>query len=182
MILAFYRFFPLFISVLFFFSPGPVFAQESASAEIAILENSRYPVEILKLIRSAKKKILLCMSCAEYTGDSKDMTTCLLEAVTLAAKKGIWVEAILDKGDKNKTTNQIQATQNYLFQKGVRVFYDTDFHKTRNNFLIVDDFICVVGSTVWTDLSLSKTNELSLWIESKDFACILTKRFESLKK
>lgn len=167
----------LFVSIISF----PGIANTSISAEILILRNSFYVQKILKLIRGAKKNIRICMSECEYSKDSENIVSIILQEVVNQARRGISVEFILDQGTHLESVKKNRSAKDFLYFNGINIYEDAKDIQTRYNMLIVDDFTSVIGSTVWTEESINKNEELELWIEGEAFAKALLKRFNSIK-
>ncbi|OVE73798.1 hypothetical protein BVX93_00825 [bacterium B13(2017)] len=158
-----------------------VFSYESVSTEVQLLKNRFYAKKVMKLIRSAKKNIRLSLNECEYFEDSKDISSRLLRELVLKAKRGVQVEVVLERGIGKELGKKNKNAKKYLFDNGIIVYDDADDKINRNNILIVDDFTVIVGSTVWTEESINKNDELVFWIESDEFAKVLTDRFDHLK-
>lgn len=156
--------------------------EEDEGTEIMLLENNQYVNQVMKLLHSSKTSIRLCLNFCYYSGDNKDVSTRLLDEIVFQAKRGVDVEVILDYGTgKNKGVKNKNA-RDYLYENGVKVYSGPLDRSLRSNLLIVDGFTCVVGTTVWTERSIERNEEINLWIESYDFSKILLNRFNIIKK
>jgi phosphatidylserine/phosphatidylglycerophosphate/cardiolipin synthase-like enzyme len=156
--------------------------EDSEGTEIQLLENNMYVPQVMKLLHSSKKNIRICLNTCNYSGNKKEVSTRFLNEVVLQARRGIDVEFILDAGTgKNKNIKNKNAKE-YLYQNGIKV-YDGPLNRTmRCNLVIVDEFTSIVGTAVWTEASIEKNEELTLWIESADLSKMLLNRFNMIKK
>lgn len=155
---------------------------ESDIILVTILENRLYANRVIKLIRRAKINIRLSLYQCDYNFESGDIASQLVEEIVTQAKRGIKIEVILERGKGDVLGKKNQSAKDYFIKNGIDVYDDPDTTTMKNNMLIVDDFTCVVGTTVWSSESINKNNELEFWIESKEFTKNLIERFNAIKK
>jgi len=113
---------------------------------------------IIEQIDNAKSDILIQAYSFTYAPIAK--------ALVNAHKKGIKIEAILDKS--NVTGNYSSAT--YLSNNGIPVFIDAAHAIAHNKIIIIDKEIVITGSFNFTKAAEEKNAENLLVIKSKELA------------
>jgi phosphatidylserine/phosphatidylglycerophosphate/cardiolipin synthase-like enzyme len=68
-----------------------------------------------------------------------------------------------------------------LSKEGVEVIYDPLFVTTHAKLIIIDEKICLLGSTNWTYHSLTSNHEVGVLIESDEVARALGHYFDRVK-
>lgn len=161
----------------------PVVAQtDDDIISIALLRNSLYAKRVMKLIRSAKNSIRLCMSRCDYLPDSDDIATRLLKEIVIQAKRGLEVDVLLERGAGDSQGQVNNSAWQYLYENGIQVHAAPYEIRMNANFLIIDYYICIAGTTVWTSDSINKNSELEFIIESEEVAQMLLDRFNDIKE
>ena len=113
---------------------------------------------IINEIEQAKKEILV----QAYSFTSAPIAKALVNA----HKKGIKIEAVLDKS--NVTSNYSSAT--YIANNGIPVFIDAAHAIAHNKIMIIDKEIVITGSFNFTKAAEEKNAENLLIIKSKELA------------
>ena len=113
---------------------------------------------IVSAIAQAKTEILI----QAYSFTSAPIA----EALINAHKRGIKIEAILDKS--NVTGNYSSAT--YISNNGIPVFIDAAHAIAHNKIMIIDKEIVITGSFNFTKAAEEKNAENLLVIKSKELA------------
>jgi len=113
---------------------------------------------IIEQIDNAKSDILI----QAYSFTSTPIAPALINA----HKRGIKIEAILDKS--NVTANYSSAT--YISNNGIPVFIDAAHAIAHNKIMIIDKEIVITGSFNFTKAAEEKNAENLLIIKSKELA------------
>jgi phosphatidylserine/phosphatidylglycerophosphate/cardiolipin synthase-like enzyme len=120
---------------------------------------------IIKQIDDAKSKILI----QAYSFTSTPIAKALLEA----HKRGVKVEAILDKSQK--TQNYSSAT--FLANSRIPTFIDSVHAIAHNKVMIIDGKIVITGSFNFTKAAESKNAENLLILQSPELAKLYTENW-----
>ena len=102
----------------------------------------------------------------------------LLNALIRAKDRGVQVKVILDQNinfeaestEEALYKNKNQQAYDVLKKNNVPVFFDTSETYTHSKVLIIDNETVIVGSTNWSKAALTRNNEASVLIRSKEFA------------
>ena len=172
----------LYLAIVFivFFSL-PVFALPAQDVEVVI--NKEYFPVVHEALKKATTSIQLMMfEAAYYEEYPHSPSNILIKDLLDAKRRGVEVEVILERGkpswrvtQKNKKVGQILSSQ------GIKVAYDPEFVTTHVKLLIIDNLI-ILGSTNWTYYSLTRNNEVSALIKSKEVAQKLSDYFQRIWK
>jgi phosphatidylserine/phosphatidylglycerophosphate/cardiolipin synthase-like enzyme len=135
------------------------------------------------LLRDAEKSIRIMMFEASfYTKYPKSPSNILIGELISARKRGVKVEVILEASDRRgRATERNRATGEMLSKEGVEVIYDPLFVTTHAKLIIIDEKICLLGSTNWTYHSLTSNHEVGVLIESDEVARALGHYFDRVK-
>ena len=139
----------------------PAFADNAVhniSGEVYFSPNGGCTKAIVNEISQAKSEIYI----QAYSFTSAPIAKALVEA----HKRGIKVEAILDKS--NVTGNYSSAT--YLSNNGIPVFIDSQHAIAHNKIIIIDKETVITGSFNFTRAAEEKNAENLLILKSKELA------------
>ena len=91
-----------------------------------------------------------------------------------AAKKGVIVEVLIEENDRSedKLNTYIQSTATKLRKARIEVRFDSKHIITHAKLIIIDERLVFIGSHNLTHTALSKSNETSLMVDSKELANI----------
>lgn len=141
-------------------------------------------------IKNAKSSILLVMYLISISPTQPDSEpNKLVNALIEAKDRGVNVRVILDQNiDFESETNDdtLYSTKNQqafeLLKKGnVPVFFDEAETYTHAKTLIIDNETVILGSTNWSKAALTRNNEASVLIHSKEYALDLLKNLNQIK-
>ena len=135
------------------------------------------------LLRDAEKSIRVMMFEANfYTKHPQSPSNILIGELISARKRGLRVEVILEASDRgDRATERNRATGEMLSREGIEVIYDPLFVTTHAKLIIIDERICLLGSTNWTYHSLTSNHEVGVLIESEEVARTLGHYFDRVK-
>lgn len=153
----------------------------SMSAEnVETVNNEDYFPKVHELMQKAKKSIYVIMFSANYYDKYPDSPpNVLLNDLVNAKKKGLDVKIILEQENPSNigffTKKKIAPDNNervmrYLKQNNVPCVLDAMDTVTHSKLILVDDEYTVIGSTNWSYSALTKNNETSVIIKSRETA------------
>ncbi len=172
--------FPLWVIIFILFINLPVFALPAQDVEI--ITNSGYFPTDRRVLKEAKSSIRLIMfQVVNYYGKYSDSpSNILIKELINAKKRGVNVEVILEIGKWPDVNEKNRKVGQMLLDSGIKVTYDTMSRNTHAKLLVVDNSITILGSTNWSYFSLTKNNEVSVLLKSKEVAQKLTQYFQSI--
>jgi phosphatidylserine/phosphatidylglycerophosphate/cardiolipin synthase-like enzyme len=92
------------------------------------------------------------------------------------------VEVLLEvREGEDRTAKRNRHTGKILSDGGVEVIYDSLFKTTHAKCMVVDGKLTLLGSTNWTYYALTKNNEASVLIRSKEVAKAILDYFNQVK-
>jgi len=144
------RYLFLLIFALLFYSVVPVFSgQIPSTGTVAVYfsPNGGSTAAIISEIQAAKKEILV----QAYSFTSTPIAKALLDA----HKRGVKIEAVLDKSQKS--AKYTSAT--FLFNVGVPVLIDNRHAIAHNKIMIIDRSVLITGSFNFTKAAEEKNAE-----------------------
>ncbi len=162
--------------------PKPMLAWTRVSRVIPV-PNEKYVPEVLKLIRSARKRVWVAMLDARYyetrpvpaerdkprpKGAPPSLTNLILESLRDAARRGVDVRVICDMGRGGSAPNSKLAFLKGVVEAGGKAYEDSPDVTTHAKVAIVDDDFTVIGSTNWTQPAVEENNETAIVIESPE--------------
>jgi HKD family nuclease len=181
------------IIFLIFFSFVFVTNGFSISGNITPIPKNQYFDIVHSKIQSAKSSITMAMffiSLHKTTGESQVLQ--LVNDLIDARNRGVKVKVILDKTMNFKNNdddavepgaidNKNKTAYEYLKKNGVEVYYDDDVIYTHAKCIVIDDKIVIAGSTNWSASAFTSNNEVSMVIESVEYAKEVLRQIENIK-
>lgn len=165
----------ILISALFLIT-SPLLAYQ---AEVQNISSEKYFEATLKEISESKSSIIVAMYLVSSLPDQPNsQPNQLLDALIKAKDRGVSVKVILDQNinfeaessEDAATSNKNQQAYELLKKNNVPVFFDTSDIYTHAKAIIIDDETVILGSTNWSKAALTRNNEASAVIRSKEFA------------
>lgn len=140
-----------------------------------------YHTAALRLIAAARARVTVALYVVRLDDDGPVQH--LLTALSDAARRGVSVRVVLDRG-RDWRTGEIdpkhQEVAARLERSGVRVVLDEADRTTHAKVLVVDDRHVVVGSHNWTRSALTANREWSLLIDDRDVAAHIQNELAAL--
>lgn len=142
---------------------------------------SDYHTTALRLIAAARVRVSVVLYVARLDQDGP--VAHLVEALSDAARRGVSVRVVLDRGRDWRTgapdekNTEIAAR---LRHSGVRVVLDEEERTTHAKVLVIDDRHVVVGSHNWTRSALAANREWSLLIDDPEVAAHIQTELSAL--
>ncbi|MBA3699112.1 MAG: hypothetical protein H0W78_09675 [Planctomycetes bacterium] len=130
-----------------------------------------YHTTALRLIAGARARVTVALFVVRLDDDGPVQH--LLNALAAAARRGVSVRVVLDRGRDWRTGAldfKHQEVAEHLRRSGVRVVLDEIERTTHVKVLVVDDRQVVVGSHNWTRSALTANREWSLLIDDPEIA------------
>ncbi len=160
-------------------------------AEAENIPSERYLETALAEIRKAESSIRLYMyliSPPQKRQESKVHK--LVDALAQARDRGVDVQVVLDQninwneesafGFQNPSRGNEEAYR-YLRDRGVKVLFDDPAVLLHAKALVIDGKTVILGSTNWSETSLSRNLEAGALIRSKEFAADVLEGFQGMK-
>jgi len=158
----------------------PATAGESYKADVIDISGTKYFPAVKETLSKAKKSINLVMYLIELSSHKENLKADQLVGSLIEAKqRGVDVEVILDQNvdflqrrSKSEWEAKVKSMRAYkrLREAGVKARYDEPVRYTHAKAIVIDRNIVILGSTNWTESSLSKSNEINALIKSKGLA------------
>jgi phosphatidylserine/phosphatidylglycerophosphate/cardiolipin synthase-like enzyme len=130
-----------------------------------------YHTTALRLIAAARVRVTVALYVARLDDDGP--VEQLMSALSAAARRGVTVRVVLDRG-KDWRTGEVDPKHLEVAERlqrgGVRVVLDEAERTTHAKVLVVDDRHVVVGSHNWTRSALAANREWSLLIDDPQIA------------
>lgn len=140
-----------------------------------------YHTTALRLIAGARQRVSVVLFVARLDDDGPVMH--LIQALSDAARRGVTVRVVLDRGRDWRTGDldpkHLEVAER-LRRGGVRVVLDEDDRTTHAKVLVVDDRQVVVGSHNWTRSALITNREWSLLIDDPVIAAQIQSELATL--
>ena len=121
---------------------------------------------IIKEINGAKTEILM----QAYSFTSASIAKALIEA----HKRGIRVQAILDKSQRSER----YSSATFLANSGIPTFIDGEHAIAHNKIMVIDGTTVVTGSYNFTRAAEERNAENLLIVKSKDLAALYVKNWQ----
>ncbi len=165
-------------SILIFSAAQP--APASDSYPVRAVVNREYLPTVLDMIASAQTSLRII----QYEYVSHGAVRKIEEAILSAARRGVDVRILIDD-----TVRQSKKNVEWLARKGIRVKLDETREygqpgdkTTHAKMILVDDKKFIIGSTNFSDKSISDNNEANLYLARPAAARSLRTYFEALWK
>ena len=144
---------------------------------VELLMDKDYYMSLLSAINSAKSEIYVMMFLMKYDpGDSYDPANDLIRALAQAEHRGVKVHVLLeDSLDINR------VAYNYLRSNGVDVSFDSPSTTLHAKVVVIDGRIVFIGSHNWSEAALNWNHEVSVRIDSPEFAKEMEDYFRSAR-
>ena len=140
-----------------------------------------YHTTALRLIAAARVRVTVVLYVARLDDDGP--VEQLMLALSAAARRGVPVRVVLDRGNDWRTGEvdpKHQEVAARLERGGVRVVLDEADRTTHAKVLVVDDRHVVVGSHNWTRSALTANREWSLQIDDPEIAAHIQTELSAL--
>ena len=161
----------------------------ASQSDIENIPPDQYFQTTLTELTQAKSSILVVMYLISSSPNQPDsQPNKLVNALIKAKERGLDVKVILDQtldfsdvDVSGNTQNKNEGAFLLLKQYNVPVFYDASQTFTHAKAIIIDNETVILGSTNWSVVALTRNNEASALIRSKDFASNLLNQFNQIK-
>lgn len=160
--------------------------------DVEKLSGVDYFPTIDKAFNATKKSIFVVMYYIEYKKDEHDSkVTILLNNLVKAKERGVNVSVILDrtavftkdvvKGKRMSIDGKNMPAFYFLKRYGIDVKFDSVDIYTHGKCVVIDGETVILGSHNWTKNSLTRSNEYSVLIKSKELAKGLLADFSEIQ-
>jgi phosphatidylserine/phosphatidylglycerophosphate/cardiolipin synthase-like enzyme len=142
-----------------------------AVVEARLLLDQTYITALLNGIDRARAEIFLSVYLFRTVQNAKGHPEAVLENLIAAARRGVRVEAVLERGQELDDLNRNNAeTAERLRQGGIRVCLDGPDRQTHTKLVVIDRRYVLIGSHNLTQSALKFNHEASVWIDSASLA------------
>jgi len=176
-----------FILVTQLLLPVFVFATRSVHAEgaghqVELLQDRGYFETLLAYIREAKSEIVMAFFLFKTNGYKSSYPDIILNELIEAARRGVRIRIILERGDnpKSQVDENNRETALRLKEGGIDVSFDNPRRTTHTKVLVIDRRYTLLGSHNLTSSALKYNNELSVLVDSPEIAVETLKYIDTL--
>ncbi len=143
----------------------------TAAGQILILPDKEYFDVLRRYIRDADERITMVMFIFKITKSPGNRAAMIMNELISAAKRGVQILLVLDKSDYDKNiTRENKRVAKKLRRHNITVKFDTPGKTTHSKAVVIDERFVFLGSHNLTHSALSRNNEFSLLIDSRDLA------------
>jgi phosphatidylserine/phosphatidylglycerophosphate/cardiolipin synthase-like enzyme len=164
--------------------PGTVLhaAQKGSPAKVTALQNQKYVDALLSGIRGAKREIVGCFFLFKVSPGKHGLPEKIVNELIAARRRGVDVSIELEQeqGGRGAVYEQNRYAAQMLSSAGVNVRFDAPRTTTHVKAMVVDGRYVYLGSHNLTQSALKYNNELSVMIDSPDFAAEVLGYLDSL--
>ena len=146
----------------------PIKLSPKYSYTVTPLVNRDYFSEVHNAFQNAKKSIHILMFVIEMGRTSNDPVNILLQDLVDARGRGVEVKVILERPITEKATQYAPNKRviDFLRPKGIDAKFDDPQIETHDKFILIDDYIAIIGNHNWTYAALMLNHEDSVLIKS----------------
>jgi len=170
------------LAVNCFAFPAHASGGRSHAVTLTMLPDETFYAAVSSGIRRAKKEIRGCFYLFKATGSRGNLPRTLVDDLIAASRRGVDVVIELERdGPGNGSVyEQNRQTASLLSEGGVRVRFDGAKTTTHVKALVVDGRYVYLGSHNLTQSALKFNNELSVMVDSREFAEQVTTYLDNL--
>jgi len=153
---------------------------QSAPDTYEIIAGTEYLPVCISLINDAEDSVDFIIYNFDYVPQNPDAPgSCIVDALDSAVQRGVRVRGIIDSY-YGEFSARNSAAYNALLARGASVYYDPPGMVTHAKMLIADSNHTLIGSANWTHESLCNSGEMSVLINSPEFASSALEYFSSI--
>ena len=150
-------------------------------AEARLLMDRDYFTALLDGVDRARSEISLSAYLFRTIENANGYPEAVLKSLVAAAKRGVRVEVVLERGQDTGDLNRNNAeTAERLKRGGIRVCMDAPDRVTHTKLVVIDRRYLLIGSHNLTQSALKYNHEASVWIDSAPLAEEVLRYMESL--
>jgi len=152
--------------------PAHAAADRSHPAMVTMLPDHSFHSSLSAGIRRAKKEIKGCFFIFKATGSHGNLPMSLVKDLIDARRRGVFVSIELEQDalGKGSVSEQNRRAASMLSEAGVKVRFDAPKTTTHVKAMVIDGRYVYMGSHNLTQSALKYNNELSVMIDSTEFA------------
>lgn len=172
----------LLLSASYFAIPVHASGGKTHSATVSLLADDKYYDALSSGIRRAKKEIRGCFFLFKVTGSHNSLPMALVNDLIAARKRGVTVVIELERDalGKGSVYEQNRRAATMLSEGGVTVRFDVPKTTTHVKAVVIDGRYVYLGSHNITQSALKFNNELSVMVDSREFAEEVTTYLDNL--
>jgi hypothetical protein len=181
---------PKLIATIFFSSVLVAQNAFTHESDVQNISSDKYFEATLTELNNAKSSIQVVMYLLSILPEQPDaQPSQLVQALIKAKERGVDVKVVLDQNinfeaeasEDAVAGNKNQRAYEILRNNNVPVFFDTSDIYTHTKALVIDGETVILGSTNWSKAALTRNNEASVLIRSKDLAQEVLQDFSKIK-
>jgi len=143
---------------------------KSPECRVTLLKNRDYFPALVKAIDGAEKEIVMSFFLFKTNGYANNYPDIIVSHLISAARRGVTVKVILEKGNDSNLAKNNKETGIRLKNGGVNVYFDRSATKTHTKVVVIDRRYTFLGSHNLTSSALKYNNELSILVDSPKVA------------
>ncbi len=157
-------------------------AAKGHQGKVVMLADHTYYDALISGIRKAKKEITGCFFLFKASETRNNLPMTIVSELIAARKRGVNVTIELEQATTGKGTvyEQNRRAATLMADAGIKVRFDTPKTTTHVKALVIDSRYVYIGSHNLTQSALKYNNELSVMIDSTEFAAEVTSYLENL--
>ena len=102
----------------------------------------------------------------------------IIEALRLAAERGVTVHIIVDNQEYNKPNTKTGFPETLLEKSGIVVRWERTGRTMHRKFAVADGEVIFLGSSNWTINSFEENNEINLYVRDREIAGKIELKFK----
>lgn len=144
------------------------------------LRNEEYFSALIEKLKEAKEEVVLSMYLFSiepegrqgrgYSADFRDPVLEVKRELVKAVRRGVKVSILLERADDSSVSAENRRAARELKRAGLRVQFDSRRKVTHTKLVVIDARYLFVGSHNLTRSALSRNNEFSLLVDSRELA------------
>jgi len=152
--------------------PAHAAGDRSHSARVTLLPDHSFYTSLSAGIRRAKKEIKGCFFLFKASGSHGNLPMALVADLIAARRRGVSVSIELEQDvtGRGSVHEQNRRAASLLSEAGVKVRFDAPKTTTHVKAMVIDGRYVYMGSHNLTQSALKYNNELSVMIDSSEFA------------
>jgi len=157
-------------------------ADKGHQGKVTLLQDHKYYDALISGIRKAKKEITGCFFLFKASEHKNDLPLSIVSELIAAKKRGVNVSMELEQAASGKGTvyEQNRKAATMMTEAGIKVRFDAPKTTTHVKAMVIDDRYVFLGSHNLTQSALKYNNELSVMIDSPEFAAEVTSYLDNL--
>jgi len=157
-------------------------ADKGAKGKVTMLADHKYYDALISGIRKVNKEITGCFFLFKASESRGDLPMAIVRELIAARKRGVSISIELEQAATGKGTvyEQNRKAAAMMTDAGIKVRFDAPKKITHVKAMVIDGRYVYIGSHNLTQSALKYNNELSVMIDSPEFAAEVTNYLDNL--